>query len=436
MTRPQNSETTDDEELGRSRNAVLLDNSTYFSATRALAEHRLDSDAVENLANLLECIVIADHIYVAPTVAWHPEKSDALFQQDGPCSQVRLGEWPDADLADLFNEAIDASLQDVRVLDVWQSLGCSLNDAVSATQILQRWHTSAKDDPAGFVEQYSGVVFLTDPGSLATVSKLASLVSEGDTPAHHLAQFLLRTNVALALSKEYIYHPHSKRLDYVTGRLSRAQKAASELSQLLIRESESTISKVISEAQTGSLLSMFGAFNHQAHLPLVLSAVLGQASSADEILPIALHVRNERSAERYRHWTRSLMSAVDTNDVRRQAEAEGELREARDVLLSDITKMYVGRKDRIGRAAQIAASLAGQLDPVSLLGQDALTSISKGASAGLESVPRLVARVRSWRRRRNVVLLLKLAERRLQVTSAEQRLSEIFGKSVSGQSSD
>jgi hypothetical protein len=96
-----------------SAGAVLVDNSTYFSARDLLESQRVDAYRVYNLANLLESIVVADSIVVSPTSAWQPSSADSLFVGDGPCKNLVLTNSSDEELGEIFAKSISAGMLDV-----------------------------------------------------------------------------------------------------------------------------------------------------------------------------------------------------------------------------------------------------------------------------------------------------------------------------------
>lgn len=419
---------------GLGSDAVLLDNSTYFSAVRTLQERDLDANGVFNLGCLLEALILGERVVLSPTVAWRPSSNDLLFTM-GPLEQFDVEGWsPDA-LAALFDAAIAESLIDVSSVAVWLPLGCDREDVAPARRVLLSWRDTASTDPAGFLPQYSGAVYLTDLGSKKTVGHLRTSVSESSPSYGHLAQFLLRTNVAYELSAHVPYHPHSHRLAYVSRRMNRSRVGSKLLAEFLLRESEQAISDQLTDRQANSILAEFGAFRHQAHLPLILAAVLSQAAQPDEILPIALRIRDERYTRRYRQWVGRLAGAAQGGDYERQRHAEAELDEARRVLFAELSKLY-GADRRTAKADTVVratSTLAGSMNPRELLDASGVSLAAKGGRQALRSAVYINEVMRTRRRRRNIVLLLRLAATRRQVESIDGRLQRVFGVGLSSE---
>jgi len=66
-----------------------------------------------NSATLLECILVSDEVWLSPTSAWSPDRSDVLFAPDGPCRQLRHENLSDVALSQVFGRAIDIGAADL-----------------------------------------------------------------------------------------------------------------------------------------------------------------------------------------------------------------------------------------------------------------------------------------------------------------------------------
>ncbi len=409
-------------------NDVLLDNSTYFSAMRAIRERVLDSYSVYNLGILLECLVVAERVFSSPTLAWTPGTDDSLFTASGPFMQLHFEDWTSSELSNIFAEAVSESARDVSRSVVWQSLGCEHQDIEPARRLLRDWHAEAMNDPLKFAEQYSGAVYLTDTGSKRTVAGLGTKVGESLPQAHHLAQYLLRTNVALELAKYRAYHPHSHRLFYVQERIGRASREAATLGQVLLSATEAQIESEIRTRRESSVLARFGAFAHEAQLPLVLAAVLTQASTPDEIIPIALSIRGRRSARRYREWTGKFLNTIEDGDFARQVEAEAELEDARRLLFDELRALFRPR-DTLTGILETTGTITAAVDPKSIAG---IPTWDRNVAEGVKAAtfPQAASRIQERRTRRNLVFLLDLARERQDITALNSRLKPIFGQGL------
>lgn len=266
---------------------VLVDNSTYFSAMQALDGDALDASILYNLGILLERLVLSERVYVSPTLAWTPGSQDILFGQHQVMHQIRPDEWEHDEAAALFVAAINESLTDVGTRSVWQTLQFEVQHVDSATQALVTWRDLAHDSPREFFQVYSQGVFVTDPASREKIAGLQTGLDAESPKGQHLAQFLLRTNVAFELSTRYTYNPHSHRLLYVDRRNARAQRETLLLGQALLRAAEDELRQAHDRQRAKTILGQFGGFSHKSDIPLVLGAVLEQANSPTELLPAA-----------------------------------------------------------------------------------------------------------------------------------------------------
>ena len=183
--------------------SVLVDNSTYFSASVLVSSGELDPLAVFNLGNFIDSLILAENICLAPTINWSPSDSDSLlFGAGKPCSQVDLSRFGNEDLGDLFGQALASSLAD---LDQNPHLPPVDADHFNTVNILLNWRSQAIEDPVAFLPVYSGQVVETDVASQRYLAKLRSLGNEAASPERRLAHYLLRTNVAFELSENGVF---------------------------------------------------------------------------------------------------------------------------------------------------------------------------------------------------------------------------------------
>lgn len=414
-----------------SSGAVLIDNSTYFSAVDLLTGQSMDAYRVFNLANLLECVVISEQIVVSPTQAWQPSNEDVLFSTEGPCRNLTFDGSSDEELGQLFRTAIIAAIRDVESRRVMRRLGYSPPVSQAAARLLRRWRNEAEDDPQNFINQYSGAVYLTDSASRGKVAALPTVTSGSAGAEYHLAQFLLRANVAYNLSARWAYHPHSHRIDYVSMRMRQSNYEVLNLGREILIETESATSVALDARQRESLLREFGAFRHESPVPFVLAAVLSQCRRPEDILPVALEMRDQRSAKRYRRWANEIVTAGRSGDFERADQAEEELRQAVGILNSELSSLYLGSRgqSKSGVVDQVATHI-GTLDPGILLEQKWGELAAGETLKAIGQSPRALEWWKTTRRKRNLVFLLQLARQRRSVQSLNSLMQSVFGSAL------
>ncbi|MEU4733121.1 hypothetical protein [Streptomyces sp. NPDC023588] len=410
-----------------SAGAVLMDNSTYFSARDLLQSGQVDAYRVYNLANLVESIVVADSIILSPTSAWQPSDADSIFIGDGPGRNLLLTNSSDEELGEIFTKSIAAGTRDVTRRSL-NRLGYGPQTARPTLQLLRQWQSEAERDPRGFIQQYSGAVYLTDPASRDVVSSISTVTTDRSPPEYHLAQFLLRSNVAYELSSRWAYHPHSHRLDYISRRMRRSNSEALYVGNDLLREAESATDRVLDQQQRVSALRQFGAFKHDSNVPFILSAVLSQCTMPDDVLRVAIEMRNQRSAQNYRRWIREIIDAIDSGDNERQKRADMEFAEAQQFLSREISRLYIPKKGEGSGVVQQIASHVGSLDPSMITGgEDGLKELAAKEALSIASEsPRFAAWIGKQRRKRNIVFLLKLTKKRQSINSLNPLLRSVF----------
>jgi hypothetical protein len=364
-----------------------------------LAGEQLTAGSLHNTATFLECLIVADEIIMAPTVAWAPDSSDdALFANTGICHQFRSDSLNDLSWREVFIRAAQASLTDTSDLKARDLLGIEEDSIKDTRDIIESWLPAMGTDPMGFMKTYSEPVMLTDVATQRYMHTFDTNMSMRTKFSRHAAQYLLRTNVALQLSMElpditFPYHPHSHRSAFVAQKIAKASaRPRTNLSSVLIGEAETTIQRIVEEFGQTALLASIGAFRtHERELPLVLAVVLSGSASKDEVLPRALELRDSRAAQEYRRWIGTMISAARSRNFHLQLTAERELRIARTRLKSDLEYLYgmheetaIGRTTTlVGTGTQVDSTTSGTAFLVSLVHQ----------SLALPAVRGLVARV-------------------------------------------
>lgn len=258
-------------------------------------------------------------------------------------------------------------------------------------------------NPKDFIDIYSGAVFFTDIGSSKYIAGLGTDVSKSERIERHIAQYLLRTNVALEiLGKEkhqcLAYHPHSHRAGFVFKKLSSQGRYSTSLASTILREGEIEVSKKLEDKKINSLASQFGAFQTiDPEIPLVLSIALSGASSPEEILHRGLELRNLKEAKRYRKWIARLFASIRSGDQIRQMEAEQELLEARRHLREELSALYGRGKTSL---VERTANIAGVIDLEKLAEANVRGLMIKAASEFIKGSPNIFAALDKYMRLR------------------------------------
>lgn len=428
-------------QAGNDEVALLLDNSTYFSVRQSLADGKLDAQVVYNLASFVECLVFSDRLVTAPTLAWRPTAAtDPLFTDGTVCQQYSLPNVSDTDLGGIFAAAIAESLQDLGCQDEDPRPTLDPVDApyasddatrASAIDLLASWARSAAEDPTGFLDTYSGAVFLTDQGSRRIIASIDTAVGESAARGRHVAQYLLRTNVALELTRAHQgalpYHPHSHRAPLVIRKLAKLRRAASSLAVELARVAEADVRSQVAVLRS-SVLARFGAFAElDTEIPLILGAVLLDAKEPSDILTGALALRSSRRARRYRAWCSAMLAAALSGDFEAQRRATREVEEARRMLAGELRKRYGLRPESaLGRLA----GFAGAVDVEKLFAANARgisLEVARAALAKREDGPDLFLRLKL---RPKLAFLTTLARGRSQATRLNDLLARVFGRGL------
>jgi hypothetical protein len=413
---------------------VLLDNSTYFSFKRLVGAGELDADSVYNAATFLECLLTADRVLLAPTLAWAPSSEDGLFEADGPCEQWAAQDLSNATLSAVFRRALDSAQQDVSDATMFQTLGISGSTARKAAVILRKWYPAAEENPRRFLEVYSGAVLRTDSASGAFLSQIPTSVSKDAPAERHLAQYLLRTSTALELTgfgdrEIFPYHPHSHRAAYVMRKLASHRRRAVSLGSLLIREAEKTEVQTARALRESSLLSEYGAFATIGNdTPLVLAVTLSGATSPAEILPLALKLRRTKEARRYRKWVREMITAVRAGDFDKQRRVHAEVEHAKNILSDELQKLYGSKRTNVVGAA---SALADTVDFEGLADLNTRKLLLHGAKEFTGKSQRITQFLERSFVKRKMALVIKLVRQREPEKQLSVLLKRVFRKGLS-----
>lgn len=410
--------------------SVLIDNSIYHSFRAAMDENALDAHTVYNMANFIECLVISDRIFLAPTIHRSVDqmKMDPLFQREGLCIELENVAQNDADAKLIFTQAIKQSLDDLSRESLLYFLGMENVDLAAAQRVLQSWQQKVDVSSQGFMETYSRPVYVTD----LETSKLFDKVFPGYrelVPVHeHLAHYLLRCNVALQLSEGLVYHPHSYRTPLICEKLNVEARQSASLISELVRYTESRIEDRLSIDNLQVLRRYWMAYASDLDMPLILSVVLSGARGKDDIIPLTLELRNTAAAQRYRELTSNFVSAIRGEIPKDRMDAECEMQAAKQVLSKELTKLY-GVHDQ--HAPSRLSRLFSVVSPTELASSTVRSTVMQLGKKILKSIPEGADWTKKMRMRRKVTLLLNLAKRRRDIPRLNTLLERVFHKKLS-----
>jgi hypothetical protein len=400
--------------LTRRAGAVLIDNSTYFAVMRALEGLPLTPEIVYNLAVFLEALVLADEVYLSPTTGWHPTADDPLFAAAGPCRAVQFSDYTEDQLRSIFATAVRQSLDDVNDLAVRSAVPLYA-DPLETGSVVGAWATSVRDDPMAFARTYSVAVFITDPASLSVVSRLPDVGDPGMPAAERVAHYLLRTNVALELSREFTYYPHSHRVAFVAHKLGLYQQPA----VVLLHEAERGIRENLANlVQLSNGVSLF-----EDDVPLILAVVLSNSKVPSDIVHEALRIRSTDAATNYRLWSRKLVEKM-AGDLESVRLAVGQLTAAKQELIQGLQGMYGARPSSLpGRVSRLVSA-----DQV----VDVATFNAVGLARSVLSRVGIMNLVDAQLTKRNLAFLMGLARRRREIDSLNSLLESVFHQKLEG----
>lgn len=407
---------------------VLIDNSTYYSSKSAIQEGLLTAHTVYNLAAFLECIVVADKVCFAPTTLWYPGVTDGyLFGTDGPCEKLLNVADSDKDARSVFLRSIDESIRDLDSTVVREQFEAPVIQ--EARNILSVSRLKAEEGPSGFMETYSGIVYLTDEGTSTYFEETYGKERKCMAPGQHLTNYLLRCNVAMEMSGRLVYHPHSQRVPLVCAKMGLSSRQSPALASALIRDMETEIEQKLTDSARETLLLPFRLFACvDSDLPLVLAVALSGANKPDQVVPQALELRNLPQAHDYRNWISSLVTAIREGDVAARTEVSRQLLEAREALSRELRRLYGPRREGgVSRFSQ----LASVVDPEDIVGANMRSAVIKLGKDVLQRVPDARSWWREHRVRRRIALLISLAEKRQRLNDLNSLLARTFHTQLS-----
>ena len=409
---------------------VLIDNSTYYSLKVAVQENLLDANTVYNMANFVECLIVADKVLLAPTTLWYPDHSDGeLFATDGPCAPLQAVADDERGVARVFQKAIDESITDLSSKVIKSSFSSATHDLNKTASLLRSWKTQVNEDPSAFMETYSGLVYLTDVGSSKFSTETFGSHTKSMPSYHHLANFLLRTNVAMEISERLVYHPHSHRAPLVSKKMALKGHQSASLVSALIGDAEGVIEEKFSAIAREAVLSPYKMFSSEdTGLPLVLGVVLSGAKTPADLIPRAMDLRNLRAAQRYRRWMTKLVTSFRGGNPSKKLEAARGLLEARQVLTTELSKLYgAGRESRSVLVSKLTSAVP---DPGELASASVRSMLIKASRELAKSTPGILKSLHNLRVRRKVALLINFAKRRREIDNLNSLLGRTFHKKL------
>jgi len=410
---------------------VVIDNSTYLSFKTAVNWKVLDAHTVYNMANFLECLVIADRVFLAPTILWDAVAIDweHLFEAGHPCAQLEQIAPNRDETVIVFRKAIEESVKDLSLRVIRGVARESGADLDLTRALLQSWRVQAHTDPDSFMQIYSEPHAITDLGAKMWHRTLVPGWIETGPPHEHLAHYLLRCNVAMEISDRVVYHPHSHRMPLVCAKMKLKAGQSTSLVSALIRDTEAEIEKRISATAREALLSPYEPFaSVDVDLPLVLAVVLSGAKAPDQIIPRTLDLRILPEAVRYRQWASKLVAAIRNGAVGERTEVAKELLDAKQALAEELTKLYdVRRRTDFSRLSK----LVSVVDPEHILSVNTRNALIKAGKCILKLIPEGVGWVKKIQVRRKIALLINLARQRRMLDNLNSLLGRTFGKELS-----
>jgi len=393
--------------------AVLIDNSTYFSAKVLASTGELEPLGVFNLGNFIDSLILAENVCLAPTTAWAPDESDGLlFGPTKPCSQIDLSQLPSASLTELFETALMASLEDLKSNPFLPVVGADRRDV---RHILLGWLSEVGSEPARFLRIYSGKVHETDIGTEHFLAGLPSLGNENASPERRLAHYLLRTNVAFEISASIPYSPHSNRIQFVCEKLHQSRSASLALGLEMLKDTEIAVEETLS--------SELPSLGLRCHLPLALAVVLSGASNPSEILSRSIELRNTRAAKRYRRWMTQVVRITKVGTLAEQRTALRELKEARALLSTELSKLLSQRSG--------LTQLTAIADAVDLSNLNLEESRTARAKLARQVFDRAVPWLKKRKVKKRIAIFLSLAQK-----GSLRTLNQLLGRTFKRQLKD
>jgi hypothetical protein len=329
-----------------------------------------------------------------------------------------LASFTEAQVAELFTDAVTAGIEDCQNSRLLALLPYVDADLSATRQMLFSWLPLISSDPRNFVAVYSGKVLATDRNARQFLATLPQTETETASSSRGLAQYLLRTNVALELSEQFPYHPHSHRVDFVSEKLLTVARQSVSLNLDLLRQTEI-------EAAT-ALAREIPSLALESDLPLVLAVVLSGAHNTADIIPLTLKLRRSRSAKRYRRWMSELQRATRSRDFHARLNALRNLNDARSSLAHELSKLY-SRRRLIPKAVQT------YVDVIDIKGDD-LKDLLNQPTLAKKVVGDISAHWnwRSWRAKRKITVLLSLAKDK-PLVALNDLLGRVFGRGLSAE---
>jgi hypothetical protein len=325
------------------------------------------------------------------------------------------------DLRDVFKNAIASAEEDVNDPSVQSLLQFGSMVGAAAGAILKEFSEKA-EDALSFMDEYSASVFITDENSRGYIKTLNTGLEQEDPHERHIAQYLLRTNVAIELATAQgqsgiPYHPHSHRTHYVVRKLESDRQRARFSANYLLRYVESEIGEHNQETYSNSE-GIFGFPSFEDQAPLI-TTVLSGANGPEDITKRALEIRDSREAKNYRSFVAELLSTFETGDVVARRRATQNLADAKALLILELDKLYGKKRNSeltilaklVGVASNEFVSGAFNEGHPTLATAKAAAKVAEVATQhAIETLRAVPAAVRTSGLRRRIAFLLTLAK--------------------------
>ena len=279
---------------------ILIDNSTLISMEGVINEKSIDPYKLYNLHTLIESIVLQDQIHFTFGHDWDPENTDNLLKEKivnkiGK-KDINTDHWKQ-----IFRGVIEESKSDLINGRIKFALLKTSNFNVDkVTKIINNYEAILENNPNNFLSDiYPKIVIDADP----YVEKFFKDKWRQDFPTHYgeenVAIYLLRTNLPYLLSQKLPYLPYSHRVSFITKKLKDNSTNEVQLSRDIIRKIEQKRNKSAEEVNI-EFQKIRDFQKLDVDIPIILTAVLRDCSTIDDIIPSVLNLRKSKKAKLFR----------------------------------------------------------------------------------------------------------------------------------------
>jgi hypothetical protein len=314
---------------------VLVDNTTLFGARRALEAWPPSPDNwlsgsfavdLQSLVDTLEMLVLHDELLVESSSRDYPIWP-GLMSTDESSQVIRDMELlPDPSVKEAILRSATASLSE------WVRTGAlarerSRVEAYKPGEVLPDFYDSTDNFAQLTAAGFPGLV---DSGE-HVLEPLVRILDHQPSEVVSYATFIFRgvyyQHLAHALSISY--QPHAWRASFVSKEATRGCFSFANYALDLAEDVRSEL--------TRQLNSEFGTQTQQIEFPLLASFIASQATRRDDLLTVALQLRQNPHVVKFREWVRDIDGAVLTeSDPRRVNDARKDVVEIIERLRRDL----------------------------------------------------------------------------------------------------